>query len=364
MSRWGYFVRRLLLAIPVVLFGTTITFLVLRMGPLDPVAAILGPNVPASKYEQIEQQLGLNQPLWEQYIDYMIGLLTFDLGESYVIKDGTTAMTLIVQHAPRTLWLGFWSVLIPLFIGIPLGFYAGLNPNTFSDYIASFGGIVWRAMPNFWLGVILLSVLSQSKDYSGMLTFGLFEFEWAKLFVNTKIIGQPPLEFYDPAGTTAITLGGTTLFNFPLFEFDSTTFLQAVKMVLPPAIVLGSSSMGNEMRLGRTAVLETVNSNYVETARAKGLSNRKIVWKHVFRNALIPLVPIILNEAFLLIGGSVILETIFSINGLGYLFFQAALQGDVPLVGSLMFIFILIIVFMNILQDFMYTIIDPRVGYE
>ncbi|WP_435334287.1 ABC transporter permease [Haloarchaeobius sp. TZWWS8] len=357
MSRWGYFARRLLLAIPVVLFGTTITFMVIRMGPLDPVAAILGQNVPPSKYEAVEAQLGLNRPLWEQYIEYMGGLLTFDLGNSYVIKDGTSAMTLIAQHAPRTLWLGFWSVLIPLFIGIPLGFYAGLNPNTLSDYFASFGGIVWRAMPNFWLAVILLSVLSQSKTY-------FFGFEWQSFLVQSKIATPPPLNFYDPSGTTAIKLGGTTLFDFPLFEFNSETFIKAVKMVLPPALVLGSASMGNEMRLGRTAVLETVNSNYVETARAKGLSNRKIVWKHVFRNALIPLVPIILNEAFLLIGGSVILESIFSINGLGYLFYQAAIQGDMPLVGSLMFIFILIIVFMNILQDFMYTIIDPRVGYE
>ncbi|WP_435359901.1 ABC transporter permease [Haloarchaeobius sp. DFWS5] len=364
MSRWGYFARRLLLAIPVVLFGVTITFMVIRLGPLDPVAAILGPQTPPSQYEAIEAQLGLDRPLWEQYIDYMTGLLMFDLGNSYVIQDQTKAMTLIVQHAPRTLWLGFWSVLIPLFIGIPLGFYAGLNPNTLSDYFASFGGIVWRAMPNFWLAVILLSVLSQSVRYSEMLTFGLVSFEWKTFLQTTPVSTPPPLTFYDPDGTTTIALFGTKLFDFPLFGFNTDTFMAAVKMVLPPAIVLGSSSMGNEMRLGRTAVLETINSNYVETARAKGLSQRKIVWKHVFRNALIPLVPIILNEAFLLIGGSVILEQIFSINGLGYLFFQAAIQGDMPLVGSLMYIFILIIVFMNILQDFMYTIIDPRVGYE
>ncbi|WP_435348441.1 ABC transporter permease [Haloarchaeobius sp. HRN-SO-5] len=361
MSRWGYFARRLLLAIPVVLFGTTITFMILRLGPLDPVAAILGQQVPPSQYERVEAMLGLDQPLWEQYWDYMFGLLTFDLGNSYVIQQDTKAMTLIVQHAPRTLWLGFWSVLIPLFIGIPLGFYAGLNPNTLSDYFASFGGIVWRAMPNFWLGVILLSVLSQSQDYTSMLTLGLVEVEWQTLFVETKVTTPPPLDFYDPNGMELFSIGGTTI---SLFEFDTTMFLQAVKMVLPPAIVLGSASMGNEMRLGRTAVLETINSNYVETARAKGLSRQKIVWKHVFRNALIPLVPIILNEAFLLIGGSVILEQIFAINGIGYLFLQAAIQGDMPLVGSLMYIFILVLVFMNIMQDFLYTLIDPRVGYE
>ncbi|WP_435359923.1 ABC transporter permease [Haloarchaeobius sp. DFWS5] len=363
MSRWNYFARRLLLMIPVVWFGVTVTFLVLRLGPLDPVAAILGPNVPPSMYAKVEAQLGLTKPLWEQYLQYMLNLVTLDFGNSYVVKDGTSAMLLIVEHTPRTIWLGFWSVLLPLFLGIPLGFYAGLNPNTFSDYFASFGGILWRAMPNFWLGVILLSVLSQSQQVSSLLTFGLVEFDWQNFVVRTKVVTPPPLDFYQYDGAFPVALGGVTLFSLP-FGFDVDTFIAATKMVLPPALVMGSASMGNEMRLGRTAVLETINSKYVDTARMKGLSRRKIVWKHVFRNALIPLVPIILNEAFLLIGGSVIMETIFGINGLGYLFFQAAVQGDMPLVGSLMYIFILIIVFMNILQDFMYTVIDPRVGYE
>ncbi|WP_267641498.1 ABC transporter permease [Haloarchaeobius amylolyticus] len=356
MSRWNYFAKRVLLMVPVVWFGVTVTFVTIRMGPLDPVAAILGPQVPPSQYEKIERQLGLTRPLWEQYLDYLVGLLRFNLGESYVVKEGASAMDLIVLLTPRSLWLGFWSVLIPLFVGIPLGFYAGLHPNTYADYVASFGGIIWRAMPNFWLGIMLMAALSQSDRL-------FFGFEWTTFIVDANVIGPPPLGFYDHDGAFPVAVGGRTLFRLP-FGFDVTTFLEAVKMVVAPAVVMGSASMGNEMRLGRTAVLETINSKYVDTARMKGLPRRVIVWKHVFRNALIPLVPIILNEAFLLIGGSVIMETIFSINGIGYLFFQAAVQGDMPLVGSLMYIFILIIVFMNIFQDFLYTVIDPRVGYE
>jgi peptide/nickel transport system permease protein len=122
--------------------------------------------------------------------------------------------------------------------------------------------------------------------------------------------------------------------------------------------------MGNEMRIGRTAVLETINSNYVETARAKGVPEGTVVWKHVFRNALIPLVPVITGEAFLLIGGSVLVELVFAINGIGFLFYTAAINGDLPLVSALMFIFILLLVGTNILQDFLYTVIDPRVGYD
>jgi peptide/nickel transport system permease protein len=141
-------------------------------------------------------------------------------------------------------------------------------------------------------------------------------------------------------------------------------FLAATKKVLPAALVLGSASMGNEMRIGRTAVLESINAKYVETAKMRGVPDRVIVWKHVFRNALIPLVPIITSEAFLLVGGSVLVELIFGINGLGYLFYRATVQGDIPLAASLMFVFIVVLVAVNITQDIVYTLIDPRVGYD
>ncbi|WP_332897485.1 MULTISPECIES: ABC transporter permease [unclassified Haladaptatus] len=341
MSRWSYFLRRVLLAIPILVFSTSITFLIIRVGPVDPVASILGPTGSAEAYHEIAVRLGLETvsgepvPIWEQYFQFLWDLFTFNLGQSWVISPDTTVYQVIATRAPRTIWLGFWSVLIAIFIGIPLGFYAGLHPNTWSDYIASFGGIVWRAMPNFWLAVILVSLLTQSQKV-------LFGFNWSAWIVETNIIRSPEL---------------TNL-------SDPSRLLAAVKQIMPAALVLGSSSMGNEMRIGRTAVLETINSNYVETARAKGLPRRAIVWKHVFRNALIPLVPIITGEAFLLIGGSVLVETVFAINGIGKLFFDATVQGDLPLVGSLMYIFILLTLSVNILQDFLYTVIDPRVGYD
>jgi len=334
MGRWRYFARRLLLTVPIVFFGITVTFVALRLGPIDPAAAILGPEADTAAYDSIRESLGLDRPLWVQYVEFLTDLLTLDLGQSWVINRGTPVKQLLYIYAPRTIWLGFWSVLLPLFIGIPLGFYAGLNPNTLSDYIASFGGIVWRAMPNFWLAVIFVALLTRSDV--------LFGFNWESWLVETTIVTPPSLN---------------NLWN-------PQNFLAAFKATIPAAIVLGSSSMGNEMRIGRTAMLETKNEDYVETARAKGVPRRKIISKHIFRNALIPLVPIITGEAFILLGGSVLVETVFAINGLGYLFFQATINGDVPLVGSLMFIFILLSVGINILQDFLYTIIDPRVGYE
>ena len=338
MSRIQYLAKRFLLSIPVVVFGTSLTFLIIRLGPIDPAAAILGPDADpqnVERYERIREQLGLNEPLWEQYLSFMWEMLTFDLGASWVVHPGADVNALLMVYMPRTLWLGFWSVLIALFIGIPLGFYAGVNPNTPADYLASFGGIVWRAMPNFWLAIILAALLVQSERF-------LFGFNWTGWLIETNVIGTPDLEnLHRPSN-----------------------FLAATKQIFPAALVLGSASMGNEMRIGRTAVLETINSNYVDAARAKGVSGGRLIWKHVFRNALIPLIPVITSEAFLLIGGSVLVEVIFGINGLGWLFFEATIQGDIPLAGSLMFFFIVLIVGVNVLQDVLYTVIDPRVGYE
>ncbi|MFA9501756.1 ABC transporter permease [Natrinema sp. H-ect1] len=341
MSRWRYFFKRLLLSVPVLFLVMTFIFVLLRMGPVDPVAARLGPEASGAEAARMRERLGLNDPLWEQYLDFVTNFLTLDLGQSWVIY-GDMEVTRVISFAgPPTLWLGFWAILLPLFIGIPLGFYAGLRPNSGSDYIASVSGILWQAMPNFWLSIILLAVLRKTKGG------GWFGFDWYTFGPDiSSITGTPDLTFVTAAG------------------IDWSTIASDIKLILPPALVLGSASMAAELRIGRTAILETINSNYVETAKAKGLTDRVIIWKHVFRNALIPLVPVITNEAFLLIGGSVIVEYLFNINGLGKIFFQATLQGDLPLAGALLFIFTLVIILLNIFQDLLYTIIDPRVGYE
>jgi peptide/nickel transport system permease protein len=265
----------------------------------------------------------------------MGSLLVFDLGRTWLLYEGSNVNALILDFLPRTLWLGFWSVLIAILIGVPLGFYAGMRSNTASDYLASMGGIVWRAMPNFWLAIMLLALLGSTQ--------ALFGFDWQTLWIELDALsGSPDMS--------------------RLHTVDG--FLAATKKVLPAALVLGSASMGNEMRIGRTAVLEVKNEDYVDLAKAKGVTGRALVRKHILRNALIPLVPIITSEAFLLIGGSVLVEKVFGINGIGFLFFEAATQGDLPLVGTLMYVFILMIVGINLLQDVLYTVIDPRVALE
>jgi peptide/nickel transport system permease protein len=337
VSRLTYLGKRLLLSIPVIWLGTSMTWFIIYMGPIDPATRLLSQGQirnPAA-YDAAQTQLGLDQPPLQHYLDWMSSLFVLDLGRTWLLYQGSNVNALILDFLPRTLWLGFWSVLIAIFVGVPLGFYAGMRSNTASDYVASMGGIVWRAMPNFWLAIMLLALLGS--------TSAIFGFDWQSLVVDLDALsGSPDLSRLD-------TVDG---------------FLAATKKVLPAAVVLGSASMGNEMRIGRTAVLEVRNEDYVDLAKAKGVSDRVLVWKHICRNALVPLVPIITSEAFLLIGGSVLVETVFSIHGVGWLFFRAATQGDLPLVGTLMYIFILMIVGINLAQDLLYTIIDPRVALE
>ena len=338
MNRLIYFFKRVLLSIPVLWLGTTATFLIIRAGPLNPAAAIVGPINSAEaqeRLERIEQQLGLNDPILEQYVEYMIDLFTFDLGQSWVLYPGQDTISLLVQFGPRTIWLGLWAVLIPILIGIPLGIYAGLNANTNRDYAASVTGIVWRAMPNFWLAAILLALLSQTDSL--FLGRG-----WQSFITETELVGPPNLS----------NLGSVD------------GFITATKQILPAAFVLGSASMGNELRLSRTAVLEIVNEDYIDTAKAVGVSRTRLIGKHILRNAMIPLIPVVTSEAYILVGGSVLVEVVFGINGIGTLFYDAMTSGDLPLAGSLMFIFILLTVFINIMQDILYTVIDPRIGYE
>lgn len=337
MSRAQYLGKRLLMSIPVVWIGTSMTWFIIFMGPVDPASRLLSEGQvrnPAA-YEAAQQQLGLDQPPLQHYVDWLSSLVMFDLGQTWLLYEGSNVNALILDFLPQTLWLGFWSVLIAVFVGIPLGFYAGTHSNSVADYTASMGGIVWRAMPNFWLAIMLLAVLAATGPIIGV--------EWQSVLIPLDALtGSPDLSQLNTADG----------------------FLAAVKKVLPAAVVLGSASMGNEMRIGRTAILEVRNEDYVDLARAKGVSDRALVWKHIFRNALVPLVPIVTSEAFLLIGGSVLVETVFGINGIGWLFFQAAIQGDLPLVGTLMYIFILLIVGINLVQDLLYTLIDPRVAME
>jgi peptide/nickel transport system permease protein len=325
------------------------TFLIVYLGPIDPVLAILGRDAQPEDVRKLKIALGLMYPngepvpLWVQYQQFMVRMLTFNFGDSWVIARNQPVTDVIASRMPATIWLGFWSVVVALGAGVPLGLYAGLNSNTWGDYLASSGGIIWRAMPNFWLAVILAGILSAG----GAL-------EWYRdWLIPTDVIGTPQ---------TVRNLYTVRYGFVPVPDLHN--MAAAFKWILPAALVLGSSSMGNEIRVGRTATLENLHSQYVDTARAKGVSRRMIIAKHVGRNAVVPLLPVIMGEFYLLIGGSIIVEAVFSINGLGNLFLRAALGADLPVLMTVTYIFILILVLFNITQDMLYTILDPRISLD
>ena len=356
MNRLLYIFKRFLLGIPVMLFGITMSFLILYLGPIDPVGSILGQQATPEDVRQLRMELnyidssGQPIPLWEQYFRVLIDLFTLDFGESWTIQRETPVTELIVGRMPATIFLGFWSVVIALGVGIPLGLYAGLRANTMRDYATSGFGIIWRAMPNFWLAVILAGLITAG----GALDF------YRTAIVETQVSGTP--DSLNNLFTNVHILEGVPILEVLFVPIPNPgPMFASVKWILPAALVLGSSSMGNEVRIGRTAVLESINAKYVETAKAKGLSSRRIVTKHVGRNAIIPLLPVIMGEFYLLIGGSVLVEAVFGINGLGNLFFNAVLGPDIPLVMALVFIFIVIQLLFNISQDLLYTYIDPRI---
>jgi peptide/nickel transport system permease protein len=359
MNRLSYLVRRVAFGVPVVVFGLTVSFLVLYWGPLDPVTAILGKNAAPADVRRLRIALGYLTPagepvpLWRQYLATMADLFALEFGDSWVIQRNTPVTTVIAGRLPATLWLGWWSVVIALVLGIPIGLLAGLKANTWGDYLASGGGIVWRAMPNFWLAVIVAGSLSAG----GVLS-------WYRGFlVETDVVGTPDavsqlVSLADPFGT--MPLLGAVLVPVP----NVGNVVVAFKWILPAALVLGSASMGNEIRIGRTAMLENLNAKYVETAKAKGLSSRRVVVKHIGRNAVIPLLPVIMGEFYLLVGGAVLVERVFAINGLGNLFLRAVLNADIPVVMALVFVFVVIQVLFNITQDLLYTFIDPRISLD
>jgi peptide/nickel transport system permease protein len=357
MNRLVYLGKRIALGIPVILFGLTMSFLILYRGPIDPALTILGRDATAADIRQLRIALGYLRPdgtkvpLWEQYATVMYDLFTLSFGQSWIIQRGVPVTEVIGNRMPATLWLGFWSVVIALVFGVPIGLFAGLKANTWSDYLASGGGIIWRAMPNFWLAVMIAGSLSAGGALS-----------WYRgLGIKTDVIGTPD-EVANLFGPAAALQGIPVLEAVPVPA--PVNMLVAFKWILPAALVLGSASMGNEIRIGRTAVLESINSKYVETAKAKGLSSQRIIVKHVGRNAIVPLLPVVMGEFYLLIGGSVLVEKVFSINGLGNLFFRSVLGPDIPVVMALVFIFVTIQVTMNILQDLLYTMIDPRISLE
>lgn len=314
----GNFVfQRLLILIPLLFAISLLTFVLVHLAPGDPIATQFGMNMKRMEPERIEairDELGLNDPLAMQYLRYIGNLFRGDMGTSLTTKK--PVLDEITARLPATLQLTVAAMLFSLLLAIPLGIISAVRRGSFIDKFGMGAATIGVSMPSFWFGIML------------MLLFSL------------------QLGWLPSSG-----------------RGDGTT-IGAMKALILPAFTLGLALMGLTTRLMRSSMLEVMGQDYMQTARAKGLRSKTVLNRHGVRNALIPVVTIVGMQFASLLGGAVIVETIFAWPGIGRLAVNAIWRRDYPVIMGTVLVFALVFVLMNLLVDFAYTIIDPRINYD
>lgn len=312
----GVVARRLLSAVPVLFLVSLITFGMMRLIPGDPAAAIAGLSATPQQVQQIRQDLGLDQPFLTQLLHWYGGLLQGDLGRSILLGRGVFAS--VMERLPVTLALSAYALVLTLLIGLLAGILAALKQNTVIDQLAMAFAMIGISLPSFFLGLVMIILFAV---HLGWLPTG----------------GYIPLT-EDPSGW-----------------FRTSTM---------PAISLALLQAGLLARITRSTMLEVMRQDYIRTARAKGLSQRSIVFRHALSNAMIPITTVVGIIVSLLISGAVVTEAIFSIPGIGQLLTQAVLNRDYPMVQGGLLLVTGFLVLVNIGIDVLYAFLDPRVRYE
>lgn len=316
--------RRLLQVIPVVLAIAALNFLLLQMAPGDAADILSGQMGHASVEftEQLRREFGLDKPLYQQFFIYMGKLLVFDLGVSHLQQ--TPVIDLIVDRLPATLILMVSSIAIAVVVGIALGVAAARRQGTVADGLISISALIVYATPAFWLGlmlIVLFSIVFDVLPSGGMMQIG--------------------------AGLTGIDHA-----------------LDVARHLILPATTLGLFYVAIYARLMRASMLEVYSLEFIMTARAKGLSESTIAWTHALRNALLPVVTLIGVQIGHLLGGSILVETVFGWPGLGRLVFDALLQRDLNLLLGILFVSSIVVVIANLIVDLLYGLLDPRIVHK
>lgn len=314
----------------------SIVFFAMRILPGDPCIAMMGDEATKEALEDCVNNLGLNRPLIVQYADYMWSSLQFDFGRSLVFR--YTVASYILTMFPHTLLLVISSTFVALLIGLPTGIFSALKrQNPLVDYSARIIALLGLSMPVFWFGILLLIAFSLYLD----------------LF---PLIGGGDL-------STVIEM----MFNGEMFEYPQ-DFLDGVLDVLHhlvlPALALGFTLAATVSRLSRSAMLEVISQDYIRTARAKGLAERLVIYKHALQNMMIPLLTIIGLFVAIALTGTVLTETVFTRPGLGKMLIDAIGARDYPLAQGAITVFTMTIISVNLLVDVLYAVFDPRIAYK
>lgn len=304
---WSYAIRRIMQSLLVLLGATLVAFIITRSTG-DPTRLMLPEDATAEEVQAMRVRMGLDKPVLLQYIDFVTRAAQGDLGTS--IRQKTDVTKLILERVPATLELTFAALAIGIIISIPVGIFIALRRNTAWDLMGTSFSLLGQAMPSFWTGLMLI------------LIFG----------VQLKVL---PIS---GRGTPA--------------------------HLILPAVTLGFFVTGRITRLVRSGMLEVMGQEYIRTARAKGLFERTVVWKHALRNASIPVVTLIGLEFASLLSGAIIIETVFAWPGMGRLVANAVFQRDFPVIQGVVLISAVMFVIVNLIVDLVYSVLDPRISYS
>ena len=323
------------MAIPVIWGIVTIVFVLMRVFSANPAYLMLGQRATADRVAEVTTYLGLDQPIWKQYIIYMKQLFQGDLGTS--LFSNQPVMKELLERLPATIELALFSVLIASVVGIALGVICAVKQNSFIDRLCQVGGLVGISLPRFWLGLML--IIAFAVNLKILPVSGRFDF----MAQPKNITGFMILDSIITGNWKAL---GSTL-----------------RYLMLPGCSIAISSVGTIMRYTRSTMLETIRQDYIRTARAKGLRERTVVVRHALKNALIPIVTVIGMELGGLFGGSVLTETIFAWPGVGKYVVDGINNSDYAVVQGGCMLVAIISVMMNLVVDLLYGTLDPRIRY-
>ena len=332
-----FILRRLAVVIPTFVGITIVAFAFVRVLPGDPVLLLAGERgVSAERYEMLMSQFGFDRPIWVQYWDYLVGIFQGDFGTSIstkrpVIRDFVTLF-------PATLELSFFATLFAVLIGVPAGMLAAVRRGSIFDQLTMGTALVGYSMPIFWLGLLLIIL------FSGLLGW-------------TPVSGRIGLMYFFPPVTGFMTIDA-------LLSGQKGAFGSAVHHLILPTVTLGTIPLAVIARQTRSAMLEVLGDDYVRTARSKGLSPRRVIGLHAFRNAMIPVVTTIGLQVGVMMAGAILTETIYSWPGIGKWMIDAISRRDYPVVQAGLLLIAIVIMLVNLFVDVLYGLINPRIRHQ
>ena len=334
---FNFILRRLGMVIPTFIGVSLFAFALIHLIPGDPVTIMGGERgMTAGERAELEAMLGLDRPIWQQYFVYIGNVLQGDLGTSYVTRQ--PVMSEFMSLFPATIELTFCAAVFAVVVGLTLGILAAIKRGGLLDHTVMTISLTGYSMPIFWWGLLLILLFSVNLGW-------------------TPVSGRIDLIYWVDEVT------GFMLID-TLLSDEEGAFLSAVQHLILPSIVLGTIPMAVIARMTRSSMLEVLGEDYIRTARAKGLSKRKIIVKHALRNALIPVITVMGLQVGLLLGGAILTETIFAWPGVGKWLIESIGRRDYPVVQGGLLLIATIIILVNLLVDLMYGVVNPRVRHS